>query len=295
MEIINSDQPPDYLVTGFWTSATLNLISAAQEKDIRIFIINTGITVREKLFVGTPRTKFKNWIGHMRPNDKRAGYTLADILINDAVEQHNNPATDSLKIAALFGDEFSSVGDDRKDGLLKRLQRDKTLQLTSTFETNWGRESATRTTSEILNIEPETTILWTASDALALGAIEVLKTRNKKPGRDVFVGSFDWTDDGIKAVKTGELSATMGGHFMEAGWALILLYDYHNDIDFTDDPGLSTVTTMHAITKNNVAEYLELIGNRNWNKINFRSFSKVHNPELERYSFSLQSILNSFE
>lgn len=229
----------------------------------------------------------------MRPDDKRAGYDLADILINHAVDKANSLTSKSIKLAALFGDEFSSVGDDRKYGLLNRMQLDNTARLSASYKTNWGRESATRTTLEILQDEPDTAIIWAASDALALGAIEVLKVRDRKPGQDVFLGGFDWTRDGINAVKTGELSATMGGHFMEAGWALILLYDYHNNIDFTNDPGLSTVTTMHAITESNVTEYLERFGNRDWNKINFRNFSKKHNPELKRYNFSLQAILNS--
>ncbi len=293
LKVISAAEQPDYIVTGFWTSAAIQLLNAAKERGIRVFIINTNITAREKLFVGEPRTKFVNWIGHMRPDDESAGYDLADILIDATTTQGSNAG--KLNFSALYGDKFSSVSDDREAGLRRRLRHSANASLSSSFSTNWGQESAKRTTSEILQTAPETTVIWAASDFVALGAIEVLKSHNKVPGKDVLIGGFDWTDNGIKAVRSGELAATMGGHFMEAGWALVMIYDYHHDIDFKRDPGISTVTKMQAITQENIERYTSLLERRDWKKVNFRQFSKKLNPELTKYDFSLQHILNAID
>ena len=82
---------------------------------------------------------------------------------------------------------------------------------------------------------------------------------------------------------------------MEAGWALVMLYDYHNNKDFKDDTGVEIVTKLEPITKTNIDTFLQKLGDRDWNKIDFRKFTKTDNPSLTSYNFSLDAIFASME
>jgi hypothetical protein len=91
------------------------------------------------------------------------------------------------------------------------------------------------------------------------------------------------------------MSTSVGGHFLEGAWSLILVHDYHYGIDFVDDPGVRFMTSMHSITSDTVQDYSDKLGNPEWNRIDFKQFSKKHNPVLEKYDFSLSGLLNAFD
>ena len=44
-------------------------------------------------------------------------------------------------------------------------------------------------------------------------------------------------------MRTGELSALAGGHFMAGAWALVMLYDYAHGVDFASE-GLELRTSI---------------------------------------------------
>ena len=78
--------------------------------------------------------------------------------------------------------------------------------------------------------------------------------------------------------------------------ALILLYDYHHNLDFANELGTEFKIPMFAISKKNIYEYMNSIGkNPVWSKIDFKAFSKVHNKSLKKYDFSWHRILNEIK
>jgi hypothetical protein len=84
--------------------------------------------------------------------------------------------------------------------------------------------------------------------------------------------------------------ATVNGHTMEGAWAMVLLYDHHRGIDFAAER-LEWRSEMFALTRENVESYLAAFGDRDWDRIDFRAFSKAHNPALEQYRFSFAAVL----
>ncbi len=121
---------------------------------------------------------------------------------------------------------------------------------------------------------------------MALGTIEGLTDK------DILTGGVDWSVEGIDAVLTEpKMAATMGGHIYEGAWVAVLLYDYFNGVDFKSE-SLRFKSKMSGITKKNVATFQSRLSQKNWNKINFSRFSKVKNPDLKKYDFSLSALLN---
>ena len=295
IELVESLNRGDYLITGYWAVSTGKFIEIAEERGVRVFVINADFSEEENKDLGLPRTRFKRWIGHMYANDEQAGYELADSLITQAIKAGKMAKDGKVHVVALYGGDKAVVPESRDRGLRRRVGAFSDAVLDVVMSAMWDSDSAMPITLQMLNQHPEATVVWAASDSMAFGAIEAIKSSGKKPGADIFVGGVDWSDEGIEAVASGMMSASVGGHFLEGAWSLILVHDYHYGIDFADDPGVRSMTSMHSVTVDTVKDYKAKLGNPDWNRIDFKQFSKKHNPDIEKYDFSLQALLNAFD
>ena len=75
---------------------------------------------------------------------------------------------------------------------------------------------------------------------------------------------------------------------------MVLIHDYHKGADFVD-LGFEFTAPMTVIDKTNVARYLAIFGDQNWDKIDFNKFSRWKNTPLKNYQFNLTKILNQFK
>jgi hypothetical protein len=104
-----------------------------------------------------------------------------------------------------------------------------------------------------------------------------------KPGENVFIGGIDWSKDALEAIQRRELTASVGGHFFEGAWALVLLHDYINGRDFADIDGVTMKTNMQLVDKTNVSYWQSFIDKKRWDNMDFRSFSLATNRKLDKY------------
>ena len=107
----------------------------------------------------------------------------------------------------------------------------------------------------MLDRYPKAKVVWSANDPMALGALEGMKERGIKAGKDMIIGSMDWDPEALEAVQQNKLVVTINGHFMEAAWITVLLYDYFHSQDFSKEK-LSFSSRMGALTKKNIENYL---------------------------------------
>ena len=149
---------------------------------------------------------------------------------------------------------------------------------------------ASQKTESLLRRYPNISVVWAASDFLSFGALEGAKKQAGESSERLVSGGIDWTNEGQQAVSNRNMTATVGGHFMEGGWALVLLHDYHHGKDFEKPLGLQIKTKMSALDENNIGPYLQSFGTNDWSKINFKQFSRVYNPELKEYTFNLDNV-----
>ncbi|WVM93097.1 hypothetical protein ULG90_02880 [Halopseudomonas pachastrellae] len=89
----------------------------------------------------------------------------------------------------------------------------------------------------------------------------------------------------------GELDAMVGGHHLAAAWALVVLYDYHNGVDFAETDGLEMSKSMFALFDREMAQdYLGYLA-AGHPEVDYCRFSKVCNPELKAYDFFHQQLV----
>jgi len=287
---------PDYLVFHYQNHTGAKILKLTEELGIKAFMINTAVDTQNKEKFGLPREQMKHWIAHMFPDDRDSGYRLADYLVkyNKSYligQEQKNGRTNFL---AIGGSRRSTSGPLREKGLASRISETDDISLRRSIFTSWTRQESERATFELLRYYQDISVIWTASDLLAEGAIAGAKRFGRVPGKDIFIGGIDWSTAGVNAVRTGELSVTFGGHYMEGGWSLVLINDYHHGIDFADELGVVINLPMTAITKESADKYFRVFGQSLWKEVDFKSYSKHFNPSLKHYDFSLKSMLNKF-
>lgn len=289
-EILQSDPKPDYLVYIPQVREIGRTLQAAEAAKVRSFAINTDVLPEDKILVGAPGDKYKYWIGHMFPNDVQAGRDLALVLLRESRAKYPGKTAEVIGVS---GSRDSAAAVDRNTGLESAVSQFENTQLNQIVFAGWDPQDAQLRTAGLLKRYPQTRVLWAASDAMALGMVTAARAQGRTPGSDVFIGGVDWSDAGLVAIAQGDLVASMGGHFMEGGWAMVLLHDYHHGRDFSSALGSTIRSEMQVIHKGNVLSYRKSFSGKYADAIDFRKFSRVLNPGLKKYDFSLKAVLNA--
>lgn len=292
LALLNSQPPPDYFLTLYLIEATKHHLERAEQLNISTFIFNAGVTPEDRAEIGRPRGKYPHWLGQMVPEDRKAGYLLADTLIAKA--KAAGKTDDRGKVHLINVGAFgASIDESREEGLNERLDEQDDALVKKTILTGWSAVTAYRETLETLKQQPDIGAIWCVSDATALGAVKAVKESGKTPGRDIFIGGIDWSREGLNAVAAGDLTVSVGGHFLEGARALILIHDYHYGIDFADESGVEMKTAMQPITADNVRDYQDMLNNPDWRKVDFKQFSRKYNPGAKVEALSLHSLLQN--
>lgn len=294
LALLDSKPPPDYFLTLYLIEATKHHLERAEQLNINTFIFNAGVTAEDRAEIGRPRGKYRHWLGQMVPEDREAGYLLADTLIAKAKAAGKTDSQGKVHLITVgaFG---ASIDESREEGLNKRIREQNDALIEKTILTGWSPVTAYRETLETLKQQPDVGAVWCVSDATALGVVKAVKESGKTPGRDIFIGGIDWSREGLNAVAAGDLSVSVGGHLLGGAKALILIHDYHYDIDFADEAGVEMKTAMQPVTADNVQEYLDMLNKPDWRKVDFKQFSRKYNPESKVNALQLRSLLHDME
>jgi len=221
-----------------------------------------------------PGEKYKYWLGEIYYDDVQAGKLLAQALLKAHASKSSKPAA----IFGLSGD-YSQLSSNRELGLLQTLA--KTKHLNQTVKTMWDPDVAKVKIKGLLRRYPDTNIIWSASDELALASSKVLHDYTNNA---LTLGGIGWLPDAITAVENGTLDATVGSHFMQAAWAIVKIFDHSKGINaFYSNKALN----FKLINKGNVEEHIWLTDAQNYQHIDFKSYSLFHNPKKNRYNFTL--------
>ena len=289
LKIIKGASRPNYMITSYFPSVTADMVEAGQKSNVGIFVFNANLSDEDINRIGLPREKFKNFVGHMYPDGTLAGFNLTDILLKEA--RLKKLAVDGkYQVLALRGSD-SYARDSREYGLKRRMRSSSDADIIGNMPSDWKRDVANENTKKILSQFPKASVIWAASDLMALGGADAAKELGRTPGKDIVVGGIDWAPEALEAIADGTMTVSLGGHFMEAGWALILLHDYHHGIDFKEEMGTQVLTSMQALTPRNIQQFMKKFGAQDWSQVDFKKFSKKYNNTLTQYDFSLDALL----
>jgi len=270
-------------------------LDVAEEAQVPAFMFNSGLTAKQRALAKKPREKYKFWVGVMTPDDEGAAEQIANVLINDALNVQKLGADKKIHVVGIAGINSDASSIVRVNGLKRAIAGRQNVVLEQVVDTDWGAEMGKEKFLRLYKRYPQTSVVWSASYRITDGIIEGMQQENLNPGEDLFTNSVVLNEQALKDVSNGKLSATVGGHYIEGAWGIVMLHDYLNNIDFASE-SIELKTPMGIVTKDNVELYLknitaEKLSPENLRKIDFTRYSKKLNPELNRYNFDLDSVL----
>jgi ABC-type sugar transport system substrate-binding protein len=286
--------PPDYIIAVNEHQQGTRIVLEAQERSIPVLMLLNDLTDEQKQRFGRPGRELGFWIATLVPDNERAGFEIAQSLAIAAKDAHNGGLRKDLCLLSLAGDSMTPASLQRLRGLDMALEQYPLLREQRRLVVNWSFEEAYRRTAEWLATGGCLDAVWAANDSIALGAIKAIEEFGKVPGKDVFVGGLNWSAEGLGNVASGKMTMTHGGHFLAGAWIMVLLKDYLEGIEkLTTNPEVSF--RMQAITRDNFETYKQVLGDRDWNKIDFSQFSLVSNPEQRDYRFRIEELNSAQE
>ncbi|MFT7560842.1 MAG: ABC-type sugar transport system substrate-binding protein [Flavobacteriales bacterium] len=293
--LVKSGNKPDFLIFPYPLGTGNKMLDIVEAAGINTFLYNSDISLIDRAELGRPRENYRYWLGHMFPDDEQVGYILADTLIRlrrEALDVDPGRRDSIIQLAGIGGASSSLPAILRNSGFKRRVSDGHGLQLRRIAHIEWTNPAPA--VHVLFKSYPDLDILWTAADILAIDSIGPAESLGFISGEDFLIGGVDWSPAGVEAVADGRIAVSVGGHYQEAGWALVLLNDLYYGVDFADDPGVVIKLPMSALTQKNVDIYQSIFTNERWKQVDFKYFSKYYNPNLKSYDFSIDRFFYEF-
>lgn len=135
---------------------------------------------------------------HVASDNVKGGEMAAKFLLKKLNNKGN--------IVELEGIPGSSAARERGEGFHKVIDKQKGIKLVAKQPADFNRSKGLSVLENIVQGHKNIDAVFSQNDEMALGAIQALKSAGLK---DVLVTGFDGTDDGLKAVKDGSMTATI--------------------------------------------------------------------------------------
>lgn len=221
---------------------------------------------------GKPGSQYQSWVGYFHEDEQLKGYLLAHELIAAARERNRKAEQRKIHVAGINGARSWAGSSFREAGLRQALEESADAHLLQMVYSHWTVEEGERMAEHLLRRYPDVSVLWAASDQLAIGAAKAVSARRGQDGTRVITGGLDLSRAGLRAVARGTLVATVASTTLL--WAQVII-DLHDYLHGTAPPGRSHVVFPPLVaTQSTVQDILHRI--QRHNEINFRDFSRVH-------------------
>jgi ABC-type sugar transport system substrate-binding protein len=281
---------PDYVVITDDYAVADQLLKIIDGAGVKTFLAYSSIPVDQRGNIGSPRGRYKGWLGSLEPRAEDAGYLTARALIERGKREKAFGSDGKLHMLAIAGDRTTPSSINRNQGMQRAVAEDPMVILDQEVYAAWTRELGAQQADSLYRRYPDAKLIWAGNDLMAFGAMTAWATRGGKPGVDAWFSGINTSTEALEAIKAGRLTSLAGGHFITGAWALVMIYDYHHGRDFVDE-GLELRRPMFAEFTPQLADrYIERFSG-GFDGVDFSRYSKVRNPKLKRYNFGFAQLL----
>jgi ABC-type sugar transport system substrate-binding protein len=288
-EALQGPKRPDYLVFVNEQYVAPEILRLSQDSGVKLFIVNSGLTPDQLKLLGEHGSKYPDWIGSMVTNDDDAGY----LMLKELIRQHGPVASgQTIDLLAFSGIKITPAALLREQGLRRALAEHPEVRLRQLVYGEWNRGRAYEQARQLLKRYPQTALIWSANDQMALGAMKALEEAGGTPGKDVLFSAVNSSPEVLQARVDGRLSALVAGHFTLGGWAMVLLHDHAQGIDIARHGGRARQVPLLQLIDRQQAQRLLGLKQAGDYKVDFRALSAQGKPSSYRYPFSLQLLMH---
>ncbi|MCH8536666.1 MAG: ABC transporter substrate-binding protein [Alkalimonas sp.] len=274
---------PDYIIVQPYSGGAKALMDfLAKYPELKVITFERLLLASEEDGIGIPRQHYHNWIAEIYFDNTKASADMTRALLDHCRDEAKTGRPGVIGLNGAHGFEAEQRG-----AALQALSRaDPDYEFEQLVFSQWQRELAASQSRQLLRRYPQTSIIWAASDWMALGVLDMLREQ-PKPLERYCIGGFDWLPENIEYIQSGDLVASVGGHFMMGAWAMVAVYDHWHDSLPENILAGQPAFELEVITQSNVESYRRLLDETYWRSFDFRSLTFRHQQQ-DRYFFQLQ-------
>jgi ABC-type sugar transport system substrate-binding protein len=281
---------PEYVVITDDYAVADQLLKIVEPAGVKAFLAYSSIPSDQRGGTGSPRGKYKGWLGSLEPRAEDAGYLTARALIERGKREKAFAPDGKLHMLAIAGDRSTPSSINRNQGMRRAVAEAPMVVLDEEVYAAWNRELAAQHAESLYRRYPDVKLIWAGNDLMAFGAMTAWERRGGKPGVDAWFSGINTSTEALEAIKSGRLTSLAGGHFITGAWSLVMIYDYHHGRDFADE-GLELRRPMFAEFTPQLADRFIERFSSGFDGVDFSRYSKVRNPKLKRYNFGFGQLL----
>lgn len=279
---------PDYLIFRGFYGHTKKMFDLLEANQVSFITIEQNLSAEKFGINSQPQEIYQYWIGQIIYDNKAGGELLLKALINKHQQIFPNK---KMYITGIAGD-FEEVSANRQYALdnfiakqhLNELEEIE-IEINQIVPMLWDPKIVAKRFPNLNKRYPYTTSYWCAGDQMAL---KVLEEHKKLSDTEIVIGGFDWMPPALQKIKTGEMTASVGGHFLMVAAAMIKIVDYHNGNNRFLTPPL--LNKFELINQDNVDQYLNFMESAGWNNIDYTSFLSTKNAQPP--IFNIENMIN---
>jgi ABC-type sugar transport system substrate-binding protein len=281
-EVLQGSERPDYLVLVNEQYVAPQILRMAQGSGVKLLVVASALTADQVRLLGA--RDGINLIGSLVADDEEAGY----LMLKDMLRQHGQVAPgESLDLLAFSGIKTTPVALLREQGMHRALAEHPEVRLRQLVYGEWSRERAFEQATQLFKRYPQTALVWSANDQMALGAMQAFQDSGRLPGKDALFSAVNSSPEILRERLNGRLSSLVAGHFTVGGWAMVLIHDDAKGVDIGAYGGRDRREALFQLI--DAAQARRLLGPTP--TVNFRALSAVGKPASYRYPFSMQLLL----
>ena len=275
---------PEYLIFVNEQYVAPQILRLAQNSGVKLFMVNAALTADQQAMVGERDDR----IGSLVPNDEEGGY----LMMKELIRLHpSTPGTEPIEVLAFSGLKVTPSAQLRERGMQRALAEHPQTRLRQLVYSGWTQERAYEQAKQLFARYPKVSLVWSANDEMAFGAMRAYAEIGKVPGKDALFSAVNTSPAALQALVDGRLSALVGGHFTLGGWALVELHDVEQGVDLNRYGGRDRqIPLLQLIDKRHARQMLAMGESPNYG-VNFRKLSAKGQPQSYRYPFTLQTLM----
>lgn len=276
---------PDYLMFVNEQYIAPQILRLAEGSGVKLFMVNAVLTADQQTLVGERPDR----IASLVPNDEEGGY----LMMKELIRLHPPVARgESIEVLAFSGLKITPSAQLRERGMQRALAEHPQVRLRQLVYGEWTQQRAYEQARQLVGRYPNVSLVWSANDEMAFGAMRAFAEVGKVAGKDVLFSAVNTSSEALRAVVDGRLSALVGGHFTLGGWALVELHDYDQGVDLARYGGRDRQLPLLQLIDKSQARRMLAMGSAPGYGVNFRKLSAKGRPASYRYPFDLQTLMH---
>ncbi|MDI2590531.1 ABC transporter substrate-binding protein [Pseudomonas sp. N3-W] len=280
---------PDYLVFVNEQYVAPQILRLAQGRGVKLFMVNSAFTADQTSLMDAQPDKFAELLGSLVPNDEEGGYLMLKELIR---LKGPVPPGQVIELLAFSGLKITPSAQLREKGMMRALAEHPEVHLRQLVYSGWTRERAYEQARLLFKRYPHTSLVWSANDEMAFGAMQAYTETGGQPGKGVLFSAVNTSPQALQALLDGRLSALLGGHFSLGGWAMVQLHDDELGVDISQYGGRDQQIPLLQLIDHAQAKRLLVLNSTQNYGVDFRQLSAKGHPSSWRYPFSLQTLMH---